>query len=122
MKKHSNSRSSRLWLTCFLLLLFSATHAQTIKGTVSDESGTKLSRVSVVVKGTSQGTTTDNDGRYSISAASNATLVFTSVGYRVTEVSIAGRSVVNVTMPGDNRNLDEVIVTALGIKRQSRGL
>lgn len=124
MKKHPNGRSSRLWLTCSLLLLFSATHAQTqtVKGTVSDESGVKLSRVSVVVKGTSQGTTTDNDGRYSLSAASNATLVFTSVGYRVTEVSIAGRSVVNVTMPGDKRNLDEVIVTALGIKRQSRGL
>ncbi|HVW61191.1 MAG TPA: SusC/RagA family TonB-linked outer membrane protein [Puia sp.] len=124
MKKHSNGRSSRLWLTFFLLLLFSATHAQTqtVKGTVSDESGVKLSRVSVVVKGTSQGTTTDNDGRYSLSVASNATLVFTSVGYRVTEVSISGRSVVNVTMPGDNRNLDEVIVTALGIKRQSRGL
>lgn len=105
-----------------LLLLPAATYAQTVTGVVSDGSGTKLSRVSVVVKGTSQGTTTDNDGRYSLSAAANATLVFTSVGYKVTEVAIAGRTVVNVTMPGDNRNLDEVIVTALGIKRQSRGL
>ena len=110
------------WLLCILLLCLSAAHAQTVTGVVSDAAGIRIARVSVIVKGTSQGTTTDNEGRYSISAQGNATLVFSSVGYKVTEVGIAGRSVVNVSMAADNRNLDEVIVTALGIKRQSRGL
>jgi TonB-linked SusC/RagA family outer membrane protein len=109
-------------LLCILLLFLSAAHAQTVTGTVSDMAGVRISRVSVIVKGTSQGTTTDNEGRYSISAPGNGTLVFSSVGYKVAEVAIAGRSVVNVSMTADNRNLDEVIVTALGIKRQSRGL
>ena len=124
MKKHTNGKpaASRLWLFCLLLLFASVTHAQTVTGNVSDVTGTKLSRVSVIVKGTSQGTTTDNDGRYSIAAPGNTTLVFSSVGYKVTEIAIAGRTVVNVSMAGDNRNMDEVIVTALGIKRQSRGL
>ncbi|MHA4812127.1 SusC/RagA family TonB-linked outer membrane protein [Flavitalea flava] len=125
MKKHPNRRPAaftRLWLLLVLLLFFSFVQAQTVTGTVSDEKGTKLSRVSVIVKGTSQGTTTDNDGNFSVSAAGNATLIFSIVGYRITEMKIAGRRVVNVSMPADSRNLDEVIVTALGIKRQSRGL
>jgi len=125
MKKHTNGTPpglTRLWLLCVFLLLFSAAHAQTVTGTVSDVTGIKIPRVSVIVKGTSQGTTTDNDGRYSLPAAGNATLVFSSVGYKVMEVGIAGRTVLNVSMTADNRNLDEVIVTALGIKRQSRGL
>jgi len=125
MKKHTNGNpgaSSRLWLPCIFLLLFSAAQAQTVTGTVTDEKGTKLSRVSVIIKGTSQGTVTDNDGRYSIPAAGGGALIFSSIGYKVTEVGIAGRMVVNVMMSADNRNMDEVIVTALGIRRQSRGL
>ena len=112
----------RLWLSCFLLLFLSATQAQTITGTVSDEKGTKLSNVSIIIKGSTQGTSTNNDGRFSITAPGNATLVFSSVGYKGLEVGISGRAVVNVVLTADNRNLDEVIVTALGIKKQSRGL
>jgi TonB-linked SusC/RagA family outer membrane protein len=113
---------TRLLLVCFFLLFFSATYAQTVTGTVSDEKGTKLSRVSVIVKGTSLGTTTDNEGKYSLRTGGNATLVFSSVGYKITEVEISGRSSVDVSLAGDDQNLGEVVVTALGIKKQARGL
>ncbi|AXY75381.1 SusC/RagA family TonB-linked outer membrane protein [Paraflavitalea soli] len=129
MKKYSSggpSRSSGLWLLSFLLLFISAAHAQTVTGTVSDEKGTKLSRISVLVKGTSQGTVTDNDGKYSIgippAAGSNPTLIFSSVGYKIQEVGIGGRTVVNVSLASLNEEMGEVVVTALGIKRQARSL
>jgi TonB-linked SusC/RagA family outer membrane protein len=125
MKKHPSGRPSRfsgLWLLCFLLLLMSAAHAQIITGTVSDEKGTKLLRISVIVKGTSQGTTTDSEGKFSIPAGSNATLVFSSIGYKTVETAIAGRTVVNVSLEAINQDLGEVVVTALGIKKQARSL
>ncbi len=73
MKKYSSGKPSRfagLWLLCLLHLLLSVIRcqAQTITGTVSDEKGTKLFSVSVMIKGTSQGTTTDSDGKYSLLA------------------------------------------------------
>src|SRR5688572_7385788 len=125
MKKYTRNRPSRftgVWLLCVFQLLLSVTHAQTITGTVSDEKGAKLSRVSVVVKGTSQGTTTDNNGKYSIPAQKDATLVFSSVGFKTIEANVAGGTEVNITLAADNQNLGEVIVTALGIKKQARSL
>jgi hypothetical protein len=126
MKKYTNGRPPRyvrLWLLLFLHLILSVTHAQTITGTVSDEKGTIITRVSVIVKGTSQGTSTNIEGKYSIQAPGNATLVFSSVGFQSLEVAIAGRSEVNVSMIlADNQNLGEVIVTALGIKKTARSL
>ncbi|HEX6428451.1 MAG TPA: SusC/RagA family TonB-linked outer membrane protein, partial [Niastella sp.] len=129
MKKYTKCRPSRftgVWLLCVFQLLLSVTHAQTITGTVSDEKGTKLSRVSVVIKGTSLGATTDNNGKFSItvpaSAGGNAALIFSSVGFKSTEVDIAGRTEVNISLATDNQNLGEVIVTALGIKKQARSL
>lgn len=129
MKKHSNGRQpglTRLWLLCVFQLLLSVTQAQTITGTVSDEKGTKLSRITVLLKGTTQGTTTDNNGKFSITvpaaAASNATLAFSSVGFKSQDVEIAGRTVIDIVMEADNQNLGEVIVTALGIKKQARSL
>ena len=125
MKNYSNGRPSRyagLWLLCVFQLLLSVTHAQTITGTVSDEKGTKLSRVSVMVKGSSLGTTTDNNGKFSLTAPGNGTLIFSSVGYKSTEVGIEGRTVIDISLTADNQNLGEVIVTALGIKKQARSL
>ncbi len=125
MKKYTRNRPSRfagLWLLFTFQLLLSVTYAQTITGTVSDEKGAKLARVSVVVKGSSLGTTTDNNGKYSIPAEKNATLIFSSVGFKTTEAAVAGGSEVNITLAADNQNLGEVIVTALGIKKQARSL
>ena len=75
MKKHPSGRPRRhgkLWLLLLSHLILSVTHAQTVTGTVSDEKGTKLSRVSVIVKGTSVGTSTNNEGKFSIKAPGNA--------------------------------------------------
>jgi len=126
MKKNTNGRPlrySRLGLLFALQLILSVTHAQTITGTVSDEKGTKIPRVSVIIKGTTFGTSTNNDGRYSITVPEGkGTLVFSSVGYKVIDVEIAGRTVVDVSLTTDNTNLGEVVVTALGIKKQARSL
>ncbi len=125
MKNYTHGRPPRflgLWLLCVFHLLLSVTHAQTVTGTVSDEKGTKLPRVSVMIKGSSLGTTTDNEGKFSISAPGTSTLVFSAVGYKNTEEAIDGRTVLNISLVLDNQNLGEVIVTALGIKKQARSL
>jgi TonB-linked SusC/RagA family outer membrane protein len=125
MKKHVHGRPARfagIWLLLLFHLFLSVTQAQTVSGTVSDEKGQKLSQVSVMVKGTSQGTSTDNDGKFSIAASENATLIFTSVGFKSMEVAVAGRSTVDIALTADDQHLGEVIVTALGIKKQARGL
>jgi hypothetical protein len=74
------------------------------------------------VKGTTAGTTTNTAGQYSITAASNAVLVFSSVGFTTQEVSVASRSIINIVLVNNNKDLGEVVVTALGISKQARGL
>mgnify|MGYP003774707565 FL=1 len=78
-------------------------------GKVSGSDGTPIAGVNVVEKGTSNGAISDFDGNYEISAASNATLVFSYVGYETLEVQVANQSVVNVTLQ-DGSSLDEVIL------------
>jgi len=111
---------------CFLIssffLITVGVYAQTVKGTVSDENGKKLSAVTVSVKGGSAGTTTDASGNYSIAATSNAILLFSFVGYTSQEISVNSRSSIDVTLISDVQNLGEVVVTALGISRNTRKL
>lgn len=100
-----------------------ARDAVTITGVVTDETGSPFPGVNVVVKGTTTGTTTDANGRYSLDVPDNTTiLVFSFVGYATQEVNIAGRTVVDVSMVQDVRSLDEVVVTALGIEKSTRSL
>ncbi|RMB58561.1 SusC/RagA family TonB-linked outer membrane protein [Dokdonia sinensis] len=88
-------------------------YAQTVTGTVTEENG-PLPGANVVVKGTSNGATTDFDGNYTLNEVpSDAVLVFSYVGYASQEVAVAGRSVVNVAMASDNA-LDEVILIGYG--------
>src|SRR6188508_2783235 len=113
-----NPQLMKLMLSVLAFSFFSAVHAQTVSGTVSDENGKSLPGVSVTVKGTAGGTTTDAEGKYSIAASSTATLVFSYVGYTATEVGVSGRTVVNISMTVDTRSMSEVVVTALGITKQ----
>jgi len=106
----------------FLFLLSAGIHAQTVTGKVTDETGKKLSDVSVVVKGSTTGATTDASGQYRITAASNAILVFSSVGFNGIEVAVSGRNVVDVVLSTNAQNLDVVVITALGISKQARGI
>ncbi|WP_018614694.1 SusC/RagA family TonB-linked outer membrane protein [Segetibacter koreensis] len=116
------TRFIKLPLSLFFFSFITATHAQTVSGKVADENRNNISGVSVTVKGSSVGTTTDPGGQYTIKAGSNATLVFSNVGYATQEVPVNGRKQVNVTLTSSAENLAAVVVTALGITKQSRGL
>jgi TonB-linked SusC/RagA family outer membrane protein len=104
-------------------LSFQGLYAQTVTGTVTDNNGMPLPGVNVIEKGTNNGAATDFDGNYSITVSdSNATLVFSSIGFANQEIAINGRTTINVSMVEDTSELDEVVVTALGIKRETRAL
>jgi TonB-linked SusC/RagA family outer membrane protein len=93
------------------LLSGSIIYAQTVKGTVSDANG-PLPQASVLVKGTSTSTVTDLDGNYTISnVGSNATLIFSYIGYVAQEQTANGDSTINVVLVEDAQKLNEVIVT-----------
>ena len=112
----------KLLLLLFTCISIISARAQTVSGKVTGAEGLPIPGVSVLVKGTSTGASTDATGAFSINAAGNATLVFSSVGYVSQEVAVGNRSTVNVTLQSSNTSLGEVVVTALGISKQSRGL
>ncbi|SHF22293.1 TonB-linked outer membrane protein, SusC/RagA family [Mariniphaga anaerophila] len=98
---------------------------QTIKvsGTVTSAADeTPLPGLSIIVKGTSLGTITNSDGSYTINAPADGTLTYSFVGFQTQEVAIQGRSVINVSMQESIEALEEVVVTALGIKREEKSL
>jgi TonB-linked SusC/RagA family outer membrane protein len=96
---------------------------QTITGKVSDSKGEALTGVNVVVKGTTIGATTDISGNYSLSVPNlNGTLVFTFIGYTPQEAAMNGRRIVDITLAEELQALNEVVVTALGIKREAKTL
>ena len=107
----------------FLALLFTASSfGQTVTGTVSDDNGKRLPAVTVSVKGTQTATATDSLGRFSINAPGNAVLVFTSIGFSDQEVSVNGRPSLTVVLLTTDQSLSEVVVTTLGVKKESRKL
>jgi len=112
-------------LVCLLLFGFTAIFAQDIqiRGTVTaSEDGSALPGVYVKIKGTNAGTATDFEGKFQLTVASNATLVFSSIGYKDQEVALAGQSVLDVVLEQDVTQVDEVVVTALGITREKKSL
>lgn len=114
-----------LRLFTFLMLAFSfGAIAQNVKGTVVDGSdGLTLPGVNVIVKGTSVGVTTDFDGNYDIEMPDGATILeFSFMGYITKTVDVSGKTEANVSLMVDAKALDEVVVTALGIKREKKAL
>lgn len=124
LKKRKISRSvSKMLLLCSVLLCsYVFAQAQTITGVVQDLSGEPLIGATVAVKGTTNGTLTDADGKYSISAGSNSVLVVSLIGFKAKEVQVASKTMINVTLEEDTRQLDEVVVTALGVRKESKKL
>lgn len=111
----------RLFALVFLLAITAiSVHAQNvISGTVTDaESGTALSGVTVFEKGTTNGTFTDGDGKYRLEAPSDAVIVFRLIGYASREVVGGG----DLAMEEDVLQLDDVVVTALGVSRDKKAL
>lgn len=97
-----------------LVLTGVGVYGQTVKGVVSDASGS-LPGVSVVVKGTTAGAETDFDGMYVLNnVASDAVLVFRYLGFKTQEVSVNGRSEINVSLQEDAATLDEIVVIGYG--------
>ena len=94
-----------------------------VSGVVMDkELNEPLAGVNVLQKGTTVGTVTDMDGKYSLEVSSNAVLVFSYLSMKTIEEPVNGRSTINVNMVSDSEQLGEVVVTALGIKRESKTL
>lgn len=95
---------------------------RTITGTVVDDDGLPLPGVTVLVKGTNTGTQSDFDGNYSIAASQGDVLVFSFVGMETAEYTVANNNIIDVTLKTDSAQLDEVVVTALGIEREKKSL
>ncbi|MDJ1506516.1 TonB-dependent receptor [Xanthocytophaga agilis] len=94
-------------------------YAITITGTVTDENGNGLPGVSVSLKGTTTGTSTDKDGKYSLAIPSeNGTLVFSFIGYTTEEIAINNRNVVDIKLVPDIKALSEVVVVGYGTQRR----
>jgi TonB-dependent SusC/RagA subfamily outer membrane receptor len=93
-----------------------------ISGIISDASGMPLPGVNVIVRGTGEGTQTDFDGRYSINARTGDILTFSYVGLITLETTVGGTNNINISMREDSAVLDEVVVTAQGIKRDKKAL
>lgn len=96
--------------------------AQTITGKVTDNEQQVLPGVSVTVEGATRGAMTSSDGTYSVSAKEGETLVFSFIGMMTQLVRVGKSSTINVSLEEDSRQLNEVVVTALGIERDKRSL
>ncbi|WP_138478340.1 SusC/RagA family TonB-linked outer membrane protein [Dyadobacter bucti] len=117
-----------LLIFALAFFVFSPSHGQPNKVTgsvVNSRDGQPLPGVSVVVKGnsgTTTGTLTTVEGAFEINAAANATLVFSFIGYQSQEIALNGRSKLDVTLVEAATSLEEIVVTALGIKKESKKL
>lgn len=117
-------RSKIKWIyACIMILLVQVGFAQekTLSGVVSEE-GMPLPGVTVVIQGTQMGTQTDLDGKYSIKAKQGEVLVFSFIGMKDVKHTVGGANVFNVNMVADEHQLEEVVVTAMGIKRSAKAL
>ena len=97
--------------------------AQQISGVVTDANdGFGLPGVSVLVPGTTVGTITDVDGNYTLDVEGGKELQFSYIGYATVTVAINGKTKIDVQLSEDTQNIEEVVVTALGIKREKKAL
>ncbi|WP_316816427.1 SusC/RagA family TonB-linked outer membrane protein [Pedobacter nyackensis] len=114
---------SRCLSVLLLSLLTIAAYAQkNISGTVKDATGTSIPAVSITVKGTKNGVSSDANGKYSISAKQGEALVFRYIGYTSQEVIVGTSTTIDIILKEENNNLNEVVVTALGIKKEKKAV
>ena len=111
----------KLLLVFALFLGFQVSQAQQskVQGTVSDAQGKPIAGVSITLKGQKAGVVSENNGTYSISLSnSNGTLVFSSIGYSDKEVSINGKTTIDVVLSAKDDNLNEVVVVGYGTQKK----
>ncbi len=108
----------KTWLSAILILsCITMTNAQTVSGTVKAD-GEPLPGATVIVKGTSKGTTTDFDGNFTVDANAQTVLAISYIGYSTQEILVGNQNQINVTLEQDNK-LDEVVVIGYGTQRKS---
>ncbi|MBW8244445.1 carboxypeptidase-like regulatory domain-containing protein, partial [Muricauda oceani] len=110
-------KTKKCWMVLMLFIcVITASLAQekNISGNVTDQSGLPLPGVSIVVVGTSNGTQTDFDGNYSITASTGQTLRFSYIGQKTVDRTVGASSTINVQMEEDAQALEEVVVTGYG--------
>ena len=116
------SSLQRLFFLALLSVIAIGAYAQgkTVSGTVLDKSGESVIGASVVVKGTTNGTITDFDGKFTLSnVPNNASLEISFVGYKTQVIPVQGKNTFNVTMVEDTEVLDEVVVVGYGVQKKS---
>jgi TonB-linked SusC/RagA family outer membrane protein len=112
-------------ITTLLLCLWcgsSIAQSSRITGKVTGQEKEPLPGVNILISGSSQGTVTDSEGKFAIDAPVNASLVFSFIGYVSQTINVTSRSVIDVQLIQESKNLDELVVTALGIKREAKTL
>ena len=115
----------KLFQILFLLVIFvnSALAQRTVTGVVSDDSGESLPGVTVMIAGTSTGTVTNLTGDFSIEVPDeNSILKFSFIGMEPKEVVVGNQTVMNITLSISALQMDEVVITALGISRDKKSL
>ena len=105
-------------LSCMLILPAQAQDRVTVSGRLTDTGQNPLIGASVIERGTTNGVTTDVDGRYQISVAKNATLDFSFVGYKTQSVAVANRTQIDVTLEEDAMMIGEVVAIGYGSQRK----
>src|SRR5205823_7357455 len=107
-----------LAVLCALVTSVPAFAQTTIRGKVTNESGAPIDGVTVSIKGTANGTTTDSKGEFTIVAAPGTVLVFSYVGYGQKEVRVTDNTTVNISLNPTDRDLGEVVVIGYGTQRK----
>ena len=109
-------------ITTLLVLLTITAHAfaqSSVSGKVTDKAGEPLVGAGVLVKGTTSGTVTDIDGKFSLEGLKpNSVLVFSSIGYETQEVTVGNQTVINVTLADETEFLNDVVVVAYGTAKK----
>jgi TonB-linked SusC/RagA family outer membrane protein len=108
-----------LWLACSAAVL---AQERIVSGSIKDSNGAGLPGVTVFVKNTTTGTSSNTEGKYSISVGNNAILAFSFIGYVTQEIAVGNLSLIDVILAEDIQQLGEVVVTSLGIERNTKSL
>ncbi|MCW3467507.1 SusC/RagA family TonB-linked outer membrane protein [Chitinophaga nivalis] len=119
-----NAKYAILFIVLLLLVntVVWGQYTTTFTGKVTDSGGQPLMGVNILIKGTSKGTATNIDGNYTITAPPGSTLLFRYLGYLPQEIAVGNEPTQNVVLKQDEKNLSEVVVTALGIRKEKKAL
>jgi TonB-dependent starch-binding outer membrane protein SusC len=111
-------------LLLLMMGMLASAYAQTksVSGKITDATGTPLQSISVIIKGTSSGTTTGPDGTFKLTVPESATLVFSGVGYEPTEMSVRNRTIFDIQLSTEIKALSEIVVTGTGVATEKKKL